>query len=333
MKFLFLSYFLFLFPIASRAQLLPGFQETGIFHEQQLVLEDSTSKTRILINAPFSGFQEHNQVMLVLYALPNGNSIEQTKGKKTNPGDDWHFDIQHIAAQTRFIRSVLSEKTVVVAYLENTYKSWPLWKRETPDYLRKTNEMVKYISQLFENWSPEIVLNGHSGGGRFLFNYLESVDEIPEIVTRISFLDSDYGYEDSTHGSKLNNWLHSGTNKFLTVLAYNDSVVVYNGKPLVSPTGGTWYRTKLMKSYLSQSFNFIEVNQDSLLWYKSANNTISFVLKTNPEGKIYHTVQVERNGFIHSILAGTAYEEKGYRYFGERAYSEFMSDSVGVQKR
>jgi len=42
--------------------------------------------------------------MLILYALPNGNTIEQTKGRRVAEGLDWHFGIQHIAAQTRYLR-------------------------------------------------------------------------------------------------------------------------------------------------------------------------------------------------------------------------------------
>ena len=59
-----------------------------------------------------------------------------------------------------------------------------------------------------------------------------------------------------------------------------------------------------------------------------AGRRIEFIFKPNPEGKIYHTRQVEYNGFIHSILSGTRYEQKGYRYFGERAYSDFIADTV-----
>lgn len=47
---------------------------------------------------------------------------------------------------------------------------------------------------------------------------------------------------------------------------------------------------------------------------------MKFFLKENPEKKILHTVQVERNGFIHSMLTGSAAEGRGYEYFGERAY-------------
>jgi hypothetical protein len=48
--------------------------------------------------------------ILILYALPNGNTTAQTMGKKIQPGDDWHFDIQHIKAQTEFLRGKLKEK-------------------------------------------------------------------------------------------------------------------------------------------------------------------------------------------------------------------------------
>ena len=64
---------------------------------------------------------------LVFYALPNGNSIEWTMGKRMSTGDDWHFDIQHIAAQTRFIQSLQPQKEIIIIYLAIELKSWPAW--------------------------------------------------------------------------------------------------------------------------------------------------------------------------------------------------------------
>jgi hypothetical protein len=71
---------------------------------------------------------------------------------------------------------------------------------------------------------------------------------------------------------------------------------------------------------LSAFYPFKLIERDSLLIYTSLNHQIGFYLKPNPEKKIFHTTQVERNGFIHSMLAGTKYESEGYGYFGERAY-------------
>ena len=298
-----------------------------------MVIENSPLNTRILINAPLKGFEENNQVLLIFYALPNGTTIEHTFGKAIKDSDNWHYDIQHIGAQTRFLRSVLLGQTIVIVYLEAKQKSWPLWKKDNPNYLQETKRIVDNISAMFSPWNPQIVLNGHSGGGRLIFSYLEAVDKIPDIVKRIAFLDSDYGYEDTIHGPQLVKWLKSGKNKFLSVLAYNDSVVIYYGKPLVSPTGGTWYRSKMLKDYLAESFHFREEVKDSLVWYTSPRRRIEIILKTNPGKKIYHTVQVERNGFIHSVLSGTKHEQKKYAYFGKRAYADFISDTVIIPIR
>jgi pimeloyl-ACP methyl ester carboxylesterase len=325
--------FFCLHSVLVNAQILPQFKASGSFNEQQMLIENTPANTRILINAPLSGFENGNQVLLIFYALPNGNTIEQTFGKQLKEGDDWQYNIQQIGAQTRFLRKVLLDQTVVVAYLEASQHSWPLWKKENPDYLRESKGIVDDITALFSAWDPEVVLNGHSGGGRFIFSYLEAESKIPDQVKRIAFLDSNYGYEDSIHGPRLAEWLGSGNDKHLCTLAYNDSVVIYNGKPLVSPTGGTWYRSKRIKDFLARSFPVSGEVTDSLIWYTSPERRIQIILKTNPEKKIYHTLQVELNGFIHSILSGTEHEQKGYAYFGEHAYAGYLSDTTIVPIR
>jgi hypothetical protein len=313
-------------PFLLQAQVLPGFKTSGSFDEQQLVIENSPPGTRILINAPLKGFDKDDKVLLVFYALPNGNTIEQTFGKKLKDDDDWHFDIQHIGAQTRFIRNILKNQTIVVVYLEAIQKSWSLWLANTTDSVKKIKTIVDDVKEMFSQWKPQVVLSSHSGGGRFIFSYIDAVEEIPEDVARIAFLDSNYGYEDTISGPKLARWLKSGKKKYLCTLAYNDSVVIYNGRPLV--TGGTWYRSKMMQKYLSGSFRFRQQDKDTIIWYKSRERKIEIILKTNPDEKIFHTRQVELNGFIHSILSGTRHEKKGYSYFGERAYSGFIADSI-----
>ncbi|MCK5738958.1 hypothetical protein KAH55_07250, partial [bacterium] len=55
---------------------------------------------------------------------------------------------------------------------------------------------------------------------------------------------------------------------------------------------------------------------------------LQILLKKNPNQEIYHTVQVERNGFIHSMLTGTALENRGYAYYGDRVYSDWIQLTV-----
>lgn len=320
-------------PLSGQAQLLPGFKISGEFNEQQMVIENSSAGTRILINAPIKGFEKDDNVLLVFYALPNGNTIEQTFGKKLKPGDDWHYNIQHIGAQTRFLRTLLKKQTIVLVYLEAKQKSWPAWKANTAAYKEQINKVAVEVTSIFAKWNPSVVLNGHSGGGRFIFSYLDALGKIPDNVERVAFIDSDYGYEDSIYGPMLVSWLKEEKERYLCTLAYNDSVVIYNDKPLVSPTGGTWYRSKIMQKYLSAAFRFREHDSDSLLWQYAQKKKILFVFKKNPEGKIFHTQQVELNGFIHSMLSGTRNEQKSYSYFGKRVYYEFISDTIIIPIR
>jgi hypothetical protein len=263
------------------------------------------------------------KTILILYALPNGNSTGQTMGKKLQAGDDWHFDIQHIRAQTKFIRKELSHNNIAVIYLENNLKSWPAWKQKHADYLTIIQHIVDTLYKIVPAKRQVIYLDGHSGGGSFIFGFLAGIDKIPAYIKRISFLDSDYGY-DSSYYPKLKEWLLHGKNSHLTVFAYNDSVALYNGRSVVSATGGTWYRSHVMMNDLSRIFSFKKTREDSITSYESINKQVGFFFKDNRDRGIYHTQQVELNGFIHSILFGTKKESKRYIYYGPRAYNDLI---------
>jgi hypothetical protein len=277
------------------------------------------SDVKVTVDKP-AVFGKNAGTIIVFFALPNGNTTEQTMGKKIQTGDDWHFDIQHIWAQTKFIREQLKKKNFVVIYLENNYKSWPSWKQKHPDFKKEIPHLVDSLSGLFPGKKTSIYLNGHSGGGSFIFGYLAGVEQLPEKVKRISFLDSDYGY-DSSYYPKMSKWLKEVKGSTLNVFTYNDSIALYNGKPIVSATGGTWYRSHLLLKHLQDDFVFKQTITDSLIIYKSKNKQVQLFLKQNFNRGIYHTQQVELNGFIHSVLCGTSFDSKKYRYYEARAYS------------
>ena len=278
---------------------------------------------RLLINAPAEELMSSNRpVELIFYALPNGNTIEQTIGKTLPPGDDWHFDIQHIGAQTRFLRQVITNRNLVVVYLEAGLKSWPAWRKKYDDH--RLAQIVTRVRGIIPATNTEVVLAGHSGGGSLIFGYLNAVETIPDWIKRIAFLDSDYAYDTSHHAEKLRHWLASSPENHLCVLAYQDYLARLNGKPFVSEAGGTWGRSHVLLNDLGSQFTFTSRTNNGLEQFSTSNAQIEFLLKENPEGKILHTVQVERNGFIQSLLSGTADEEKGYEYLGPRAYSALI---------
>lgn len=281
-------------------------------------------EVRIQINAP-SDFDvpPARPVLLILFALPNGNTIEQTAGKQLQPGDDWHFDIQHIGAQTRFLRSVLTNRTIVIAYLEAGMKSWPAWRRKHGD--PAIPEIIARIQSEVSTNNLEIVLTGHSGGGSFTFGYLNQVEQIPDNVVRIAFLDSNYAYETTNHFAKLAGWLESSSAHTLCVLAYHDSIALLNGKTFVSERGGTWGRSHAMLTDFSGRYSFTSRTNAGLQSHIALDGRLQLLLKENPDRKILHTVQVERNGFLHAMLISTPMEGQGYNYFGERAYSSWIT--------
>ncbi len=303
------------------------FVESEHFGERLLDLRFEPGVT-VHINAPAKeNFDSTKKTLLVFYALPNGNSIEWTIGKKLKSGDDWHFNIQHIGAQTRFLREHCKNANIVVAYLMTDGKSWPSWRRKTINGDLIIKSTINSIVNLFNPLDIKIVLSGHSGGGSFIFGFLNSVEKISNIVQRITFLDSEYGYEDSLkHGDKIVDWLKESNDHCLSVIAYDDRDVKINGKNIVSPTGGTYYRSKMMKKRLEKDFEFIDKSDTSFTIYTSLSGRVQFRLKENPNVEIFHTVLVERNGFIQSILSGTEYEEKNYKFWGERCYEEWITE-------
>ncbi len=279
---------------------------------------------RVHVNAPSPAvLAARKQVHLVLYALPNGNTIEQTVGKQLQSGDDWHFGIQHIGAQTRWLRERETNAALVVAYFEAAGLSWPTWKRQHG--VEKIPGSVDKVRALFPGKELTLTLNGHSGGGSFIFGYLDAHERIRAAVERIAFLDSNYGYDSAKgHTDKLVAWLQASPRNHLCVLAYHDSIALLNGKTFVSEAGGTWGRSHAMKADLAKTLTFESATKDGLRTHMALDGRVKFFLKENPERKILHTVQVGQNGFIHSLLTGTPREGQGYEYLGERAYERWI---------
>jgi len=181
------------------------------------------------------------------------------------------------------------------------------------------------VKVLFAPSRMEVVLTGHSGGGSWTFGYLNTVADIPQEVERIAFLDSNYAYESGKHADKLRRWLKQSERHYLCVLAYHDSVALLNGKTFVSEKGGTWGRSHEMLEDLQNQFQFNRKTNGGFRLHTALDGRIQFLLKENPDRKILHTVQVERNGFIHALLCDTPWEGQGYEYFGARAYEKWIA--------
>ncbi|MGV3709376.1 MAG: hypothetical protein ACO1Q7_11085 [Gemmatimonas sp.] len=174
---------------------LQGFRADSASGERSRVLALEPGVT-VTIVAPHT-LRRAAPVELILYALPNGNSTAQTIGKRMADGVDWHFDIQHIGAQTRALRARGVDQAVV-AYLEANTKSWPEWRR-IHGYDAANRRIAAIVDEIRHAIGDppalRVTLTGHSGGGSFAWGFIDGQDSLPPWLTRIAFLDSNYSFE------------------------------------------------------------------------------------------------------------------------------------------
>lgn len=310
--------------------ILPGFNISSHYNEQvkQFSMEP---EIKVTINAPSpEQFDPSKKVMLIIYALPNFNTTEQTIGRKLRDNDDWHFNIQHIGAQTRFLRQQRTDYNIVLAYLETGRQSWPWWRNSFPKPDSIINFVADSVINVFKNFNTEIVLDSHSGGGSFIFGYINSVKSIPDNIKRIAFIDSDYYFENALgHGQKLIKWLKRSNDHFLNIICYNDREVKEEGKIITNKTSGTFYKTTQMKKTFEYYFKFSSEKDTAFAVYdkfNSLNGRLQVIFVENPQKLMLHTVLVERNGFIQSVNSGTGFEGENYRFMGAHAYDEWITD-------
>lgn len=315
----------------SKASLIPNFVKSPYFDEQVLAYTYNPN-IKIEINAPSAEkFDASKPTAIVLFGLPNGNTTDWTIGKLANTGDDWHYQIQHIGAQTRYIRSLNPGFNLVTVYLEASSKSWGTWRSSTTGGDAILKKMTEDVMSLFANYNPYIIIDGHSGGGNIAFGIMDAASEIPTYVKKIAFIDSDYNWDNTKYGPKLLKWLNSSKENKLTVICYDDLNVLLNGEPIVSATGGTWYRTQVMQKYLQDNLTGVEwtkTDNDEMTPYTADNKRIEIIMKKNPTRAILHTVLVEKNGFIQSVLGGGPLEGSGYSFYGDVAYTSFIQSAT-----
>lgn len=281
---------------------------------------------RYVVNAP-GNYDASMPTQIIYFGLPNGNSIEWTIGRQMEEGLDWHFDIQHIGAQVRRLREVITDRNIVVVYLEANPKSWPHWRSNHEN----SNEL---IAQLYEEAFPRTenttwMLSGHSGGGSMIFGYINGVEQIPDHVTRIAFLDANYAYNDDEdgHGDKFLEWLNRSSENEMVVVAYDDRHITYEGNRVVSDTGGTYRATteRMMRHFRDAGVEFDGFMDGPFVCWVGLDGQLDVRVNMNPNNEILHTVLVgEMNGLIHAVTVNTPYEEQAGRLEMRRAYEEWI---------
>ncbi|MDM4766630.1 hypothetical protein [Pelomonas sp. SE-A7] len=310
---------------ANAPALLPGFQRSVHFDEQRLELQVNDG-VRLLYLAP-PRLDPAKPTRLLAFALPNGNSIEQTLGARLEPGLDWHYDIQHVGAQWRRLRELGSsgEENLVLVLMEARGLSWPAWRRAHPqDANARIAEVVAHLADPLPG-PVRIDLMAHSGGGGLIFGLMEQAP-IPPAIDRIALLDANYNFEASAgHGRRLLDWLDGDARRQLVVIAYDDRNIQIDGKPVIGPTGGTWRASHRMLDFLAPLRPMSLEEDADWLRRRSGDGRIAFFLHRNPDNKILHTRLVgEMNGVLLSALLGRPEGKTWQRFGGPRDYEAWV---------
>ena len=195
-------------------------------------------------------------------------------------------------------------------------------------------ELVDQIIKRVPGTPVHVALTGHSGGGSFMFGYLNGSATIPDCIERIGFLDANYSFDDAEgHGDKLKAWLDGDKERRLVVLAYDDRNITLNGKPVVSETGGTYRASHRMLDSLGKDKPFTQSVDKTGLFerYEGSDNHSLFVIDKNPDNKILHTALVgEMNGLLMALTFGTPEAKKWGSFGGPRAYSAWIQPAEFV---
>jgi hypothetical protein len=283
-------------------------------------------EVRIAIDSPRADSRAIDTRVL-FYALPNGNTIEQTLGCKLTPGLDWHYDIQHVAAQVRLLREINPDERLVLVCAEAGGLSWPNWRSSRFDGNARLAKFLAEWRTRFGGPDAKVTLSGHSGGGSFIFGVIEGAEEIPAYIDRIAILDANYAFDGEKHAAKLVRWLNGDKSRRLIVIAYDDRNIELNGKRVVGPAGGTFRATQRMVDALKPHFAMTQSKAVPFIEYSGLDSRVRFYVHRNPQNKILHTALVgDMNGLIYAQTLGTRAEGAWGAFGGPRAYEKWISD-------
>lgn len=262
--------------------MIPGFEPHHPFDEVRATVEEAD--TRAVVLAP-KRLDASKPVQVVVFATPNGNTVEQTLGSALDKNGDWRLDIQHIAAQSRFVRERMDHPNLCLVVAEAKGLSWPAWRANTPSAGEVANRLLNTWLAMLPGKEKEVTLTCHSGGGAFQWAVIEGAPALDRRIRRLAWLDANYSFDADKHTAKLVAWLRGDKRRELSVLAYDDRNITLDGKPVVSPTGGTYRATHRMVG----AFGLGDKAETSDLWETFVAGQTDLRIHRNPQNQILHT--------------------------------------------
>ena len=263
----------------------------------------------MLIDAP--GINQYNPAKpttLVFYALPNGNTIEQTIGCAAAPGLDWHYNIQHIGPHNADAAVDRSNPQLRDRLPGSREKKLACFNQGDPDAAVHTRRIVELASHLIDPPPKNLVIMAHSGGGAFVTEYINAPGPLPPNLDRIAYLDAYYKHSsDTATAEKLKPWLDANPNHHLVLVCYDDRNIELNGKPVITtPDGGSFRAAHRLLDALSDHHPPTTQSDGPIDSVDFDHEQIHFIFHNNPQNLILHTRLVEWNGFLRAMTVDSS---------------------------
>ena len=304
----------------------------GATNEAVEVVSDDDGRRYTNVPLPFDPASHERPREVLVYATPNGNTLEQTLGRARHEDESFRYDIQHVLAQTRLYRKLVPERAVLLVVLEAPGLSWPQWVRSHADAPARAVAKLAKVAPMAED--APLVLASHSGGGSFAFAVLDGYKKLPTRLERLIFLDSDYAFEEkSGHATKLAEWL-TDTRHVLSVIAYDDRNIRLHGRRVVSKKGGSYRATeRMVKALGARKIGFARDTVGPFVRTRSKDGRVDVRVHPNPKNVILHSALVsDENGLVSALgLLRGANVERAARFGRPRIFGAYVDPAPPVE--
>lgn len=310
----------------------PGFVR-GATNEAVEIVSDDDGRRYTNVPLPFDPTSHERPREVLVYATPNGNTLEQTLGRARHEDESFRYDIQHVLAQTRLYRRLVPERDVILVVLEAPGLAWPQWVRSHADAPARAVAELARVAPMAPD--APLVLASHSGGGSFAFAVIDGYKKLPQRLERLIFLDSDYAFEEkSGHAAKLAEWLSSDKRHVLSVIAYDDRNIRLHGRRVVSKKGGSYRATeRMLKALGARKIAFVRDTVGPFVRTRGKDGRVDVRVHPNPKNVILHSALVsDENGLVSSLgLLRGADVERAARFGRPRIFGAYVDPAPPVE--
>jgi hypothetical protein len=307
----------------------PGYSLSKSKASFEAVKTESTEDGRSYTNVALPYVRE-TPTEVVVYATPNGNTLEQTLGRARAESESFRYDVQHVLAQLRLYRSLTPDRNVVLVVLEAPELSWPTWQNRHKDAPQRAAALILGAAPFAPDAS--VIVSSHSGGGALLFSLIDRQSALDPRIEKFVFLDSNYFFEvQMGHADKLAAWIKKGAARRLIAIAYDDRKIKLHGKYVVSAKGGSYRAThRMIDAFRSRGFSLREDALGPYARFRSREGRIDFRIHLNHTNKILHSALVsDENGLLFALAQGRGETVENQAHFqGPRLFEAFIDEAV-----